>query len=321
MAKLSVNDEGVTTFAIPSQKDRAMIRTKLITACAAALLGGGSVFAQVNPLSQQQAPIQQRAMPQQQQQPAQQLAVQQMQGRIFTYPVPQGWRLVNETTNEIFIAAPDSSMAIGFVGLERFRVGTSVQFIQQAAQLYGSQNLQILSASRLPVANCDAVEANISYTSNGQPVKAWVRVLVVQQNGFGNAYMLIAAAKPEKFDGVVGALKPLCDRIQITNALAAFGRDQLIAARPGSSSSVSLNHPMDDTVMKGWEERNKTMDNIAARRSDVMLDSYRSSDPSTGTVYTHTQDAYDPTRGGVVNPQDPTQLLTPEQQWQGWQGN
>jgi hypothetical protein len=291
-----------------------MIRTKLIASCAAALLGGGTVFAQVNPLSAE-------PMQQQQQAPAQQQpAIQQAQGRIFTYPIPQGWHLVNETTNEIFVAAPDSSMAIGFTGLERFQVGNSVQFIQKVAQLYGSQSLRILSANRLPIQNCDAIEAILSYTSGGQPVKAWVRVVVVQQNGFGNGYLLCAAAKPEKFDGVVNALKPLCDRIQISNASAAFGRDQLIALRPSSSSSASLNHPMDDTVMKGWEERNKTMDNIAARRSDVMLDSYRSSDPSTGTVYTHGQDAYDPTRGGVVNPQDPTQLLTPEQQWQGWQG-
>jgi hypothetical protein len=294
-----------------------MIRTKLIIACAAVILSGGSVLAQVNPLPTQHMPTQQ------QQAPAQQPAVQQVQGRIFTYPIPQGWHLVNETTNEVFITAPDNSMTIGFTGLERFQVGNSVQFIQKVAQLYGSQNLQILSANRLPMQNCDAIEAIVSYTNGGQPLKAWVRVVVVQQNGFGNGYLLCAAAKPERFDGVVNALRPLCDRIQVTNATLAFDRQRAMQIQQQSfaSSGASLNHPMDDTVMKGWEERNKVMDNISARRSDVMLDSYRSTDQQTGTVYYHRQDAYDPTRGGVVNPERPTELLTPEQQWQGWQGN
>ncbi|HSV14424.1 MAG TPA: hypothetical protein VLI90_09200, partial [Tepidisphaeraceae bacterium] len=177
--------------------------------------------------------------------PAQPVAVQQAQGRIFTYPVPQGWRLVNETTNEILIAAPDSTQAIGFTGLERMQVGNSAQFLQRVAQMYGSQNLQILSGNRLPVPNCDAIEAIITYTSGGKPCKAWVRVAVVAQNGFGNGYMLMAIATPEKFDSVVAELKPLCDRIQITDASAAFDRaNAAAAARPVyTSSAPSLNHP------------------------------------------------------------------------------
>jgi hypothetical protein len=295
-----------------------MIR-KLITSVAAAAVAAGSASAfgqsQYGQYVPQQQPQQQQSMVTQTAQPA----VQQVQGQIFTYPVPQGWHCIGETTNEVFINAPDNSMAIGFMGLERVQVGNSMQFMHQAFGLYGCQNLQVLGGNRLPAPNCDAIEATVTYVVQGMARKAWVRVAVVQQNGFGNGYMLIAAAAPEKFDGVINSLKPLCDRIQITNATLAFDRQRAMANQQAAfaNSGASLNHPMDDTVTKGYWDRQKTMDDISARRSDVMLDSYRSTDTTTGTVYAHGQDAYDPTRGGVVNPERPTEILTPEQQWQG----
>src|SRR4051812_27543956 len=170
---------------------------------------------------------------------APQPAIQQAQGRIFTYPVPQGWRLVNETSNEVFVCSPDASMVLGFAGLERVQVGNSMQFLQHMVQIYGCQNLQVLGGNRLPVQNCDAIEATITYVSQGRPIKAWVRVAVVQQNGFGNGYMLIAAATPEKFDNVVGSIKPLCDRIQVTDQSAAFDRaNAAAAARPVYTASA-----------------------------------------------------------------------------------
>jgi hypothetical protein len=289
-----------------------MFRKFIITACAAVTMNAAVASAQ-SQYGNYGAPA-----PVQQQAPAAQPSIQQVQGQIFSYPVPQGWRCTGESSNEVFISAPDSSMGIGFVGLERMQVGNSMQFIQKIAQIYGSQNVQVISANRLPVQNCDAIEAVITYVNRGQPWKAWVRVAVVQQNGFGNGYMLTAMSTPEKFDGVVSNLKPLCDRIQITNATLAFDRQRAMANQQAAyaNTTANLNHPMDDSVTSGYWARQKSQDEASARRSDVMLDNYRSTDTSTGTVYTHGAAAYD-SAGGVVNPERPNEYLTPETQWQG----
>ena len=83
-----------------------------------------------------------------------------------------------------------------------------------------------------------------------------------------------------------------------------------------ANTTANLNHPMDDTVTSGYWARQKSQDEASARRSDVMLDNYRSTDTTTGTVYTHGAAAYD-SAGGVVNPERPNEYLTPEAQWQG----
>lgn len=289
-----------------------MIRFAL-TACAAMSFSAAIASAQMPSALPPTAPVAQPVAPQP--------VVNQVQGQIFTYPVPQGWRLVTESINEVYVAAPDGSMALGFTGLERMMVGNSQQFLQQILQMYGCRDLRIVSGQRLPVQNADAVEGIITYTQNNMPRKAWVRVVVMQQNGFGNGYMLVAAAAPERFDAAVPTMKRLCERIQVTNQSAAFDRARAYAAQQPVtvSGGASLNRPMDDSVTSGYWARQKTTDDASARRSNFARDTYVSTDTTTGTEYYHGQAAYDPTRGGVVNPERPTETLAPADHWQGHQ--
>ncbi len=244
------------------------------------------------------------------------LDAQMLQGQIFSVPVPAGWTH-SESSNETFILAPDGSMGIGFAGLERITPCTPAQFLQyMATTVYKFQNFRVLSTQRIAAGGGDGIEAVISYSSNGQAYQSWVRVIVVQAYGSANGYMLIAGANPDKFERVMADLKPLAEKIQITNAGAAFDRANALAVQ--RNAGASLNHPMDDTVTSGYWQRQHTQEMAAARDSDVRRGTYTSHDTTTGTAYTHGADAYNAARGGVVNPERPTEILTPSEQWRGW---
>lgn len=239
--------------------------------------------------------------------------VDTFQGEIFSTPVPQGWRQ-SQSSNEVLVAAPDASMSFGFVGLERFRAMDAMTYLKFIVEMYGNKNLQVLGARQINYQGAtQAIEAKISFTSpNGNNYAGWMRVAVFVAGGQMNGYAIFTAATPERFDRVSGQLQAMAEKIQITNATLAFDR-----ARALNNIQMVKNRPMDDTVTSGYWDRTRRTDAVMARGSDVRRDSYISTDSSTGQQYWHGQAAYDPTRGGVVNPERPTEILTPADHWQG----
>ena len=86
---------------------------------------------------------------------------------------------------------------------------------------------------------------------------------------------------------------------------------------PSSGTTGPLHDPHLLTQQQQIWDREGRQSAALARGSDARRDTYVSTDPSTGRQFYHGQAAYDPARGGVVNPYRPTELLTPAPHWQG----
>jgi hypothetical protein len=245
------------------------------------------------------------------------IAAQSVAGQIFSIPVPQGWNRT-ESINETFAISQDGTMGIGFVGLEAIQPTTAAQFVGAICQLYKMQNVQVVSMQRTRYPDAaDCVEAIITYTTpQGQPVKSWVRSAIFNFYGINCGYMQIASASPEKFDALAGDLKAMAEQIQIINPELAFDRNRRLA-----NIKMVKNNPMDHNVLRRTPSRpaggTNSGDDVSYRRSDVTRNTYEMTDPRTGEKIYVGQEAYDPTIGGVRNPNYPTETLDPAPHWRG----
>ena len=238
--------------------------------------------------------------------------VQLQQGQVFAIPVPAGWTMT-QSINECFSVSPDGRLAFGFVGLERIQASTPEQFLQTIIALYKHSNLRILASQpiRYPGAT-SAVEVKFAFTSSaGQPTVGWARIAVTQVGGQMNAYLLCTTGTPDAFDANAAQLLAMAEKIQITNAQLAFDRNRVL-----DNIRNIPNRPMDHSFTDAYWKNSKRMDDVMKRGSDVRRDQYTWTDPVTGERYHGGQNNIDPTRGGVPNPNRPTENLNPEPHWQ-----
>ena len=235
------------------------------------------------------------------------------QGEIFSTPVPQGW-LTSQSINETYSASPDGKLGFGFVGLEAVGAATPTQFAQFIFNLYGNKNLQVSDVRRVQYPGAtEAIEAQVSFVSkDGNPSVGWIRVATFVSGGSMNGYMVFASGTPDRFEAVADQLIEMVEKIQITNANRAFDRDRRM-----QNIQMVQNRPMDHGFADGYWKNQKRVEGAMARGSDVRRDRYISSDPVSGERFEHGQDAYDPARGGVQNPNRPTENLRPAPHWMG----
>jgi hypothetical protein len=234
------------------------------------------------------------------------------QGEVFAIPLPAGWQM-SQSICECFSVSPDQSLAFGFIGLERIAVATPEQFLHSMLQLYkhGPATIHAAQPIRFEGATA-AAEFRFSYrASNGRQMTAWARVAVTHYGGQMNAYMIVTSTAPEAFDANFPALKAMAEKIEIVNVQRAFDRDRALAI----IKSIP-NRPMDHSFTESYWKNSKRMDDVMKRGSDVRRDQYTWTDPVTGEKYHGGQNNIDPTKGGVPNPQRPTELLVPEPHWQ-----
>jgi hypothetical protein len=281
--------------------------------------GQAMVFERSNAGNTPEAQVAPAEQPRQQFAPRQQgnliPQTQMGQGQYFQYALPQGWQ-PTESCAGMQVTSPDNTMTVGFVGTEAMSTRfTPSQYAQMSMSFNGIANWRVLDAKPVPanVQGGEAIEEIVSYTANGIPCKGWVRCVVVTGFGQCNGYTLFAAAEAGHFDQGSDGLKALADKIQITNPAAVFQRD----IRAGNMARTVVNRPMDHSFVDSYWKNQKVNEDVSGRRSDVMRNSYGYTDESTGQTYHFGAEAYDATIGGVRNPNRPTEILTPDQRWQG----
>ena len=212
-------------------------------------------------------------------QPAQHIRGVPVQGEIFAYAMPQGWQKI-EDSNEVKIFSPDGAVVYGFCGVEGSNQPNSMAFMLQMMQGGKWQNIKVVDTRKIDAPRGQSVgEALYTYTYNGVAMKGWARVATLYGVGANNYYMLYSSATPQVYDQFDADLKVLASSITVTNQNLVFQRQH----RAAVLANQNLNHPMDhDLVTGGYWKNQKTNEDIAARRSDVMRGSYGVTNSTTG---------------------------------------
>jgi hypothetical protein len=110
--------------------------------------------------------------------------------------------------------------------------------------------------------------------------------------GYGMTFFGIAAEKKE-FKNLEKTLGKSINSFAVSQEyIDACIRGQNAAAASASKTIKTLSETS-DTIMSGWENRNKVDDIISEKRSDAMLGRERVYDPDTGTVYDVNNGFYD----------------------------
>jgi hypothetical protein len=226
------------------------------------------------------------------------------QGMCFQYLVPAGW-IANDTTNGVDIISPDHSQYVFVTVLER-SLGhqTPEGFVRMIANAVHLQNVQIMwdqPGPRLPFYNNIRT---IEFTSvyNGIPMRTKCVCAIQSLFGGYNAFCEGYSAPLNRFNTATPLLDKLVNSVVATNGMAIAGRNTIMPA---------INHPntAGDSIMKSWEYKNRVNDRLSQEREEAMLGISRQKDPYTGRIYDMPYNAYDPSRGGYVNPYHRTELL------------
>jgi hypothetical protein len=227
------------------------------------------------------------------------------QGSYFRFALPAGWRF-NETPNGVDLMAPDGSASVSSALL----IGgwgnmTPRGFIEIGNQAGGLSDARLLSCRSVPsrLSTWRAVEAEMTATVRGTPFRGHVTSAVQAAYGRFSGVIVSYGARSERWSRDKGRLAQVAQSITITNPGGIGMQDQVMLPQNRPLESVFGNSTRD------WEARGRIHDRLSRQRQETTMGYQRMMDPETGRMYNMPHSAYDPTRGGYVNPKRPTELL------------
>jgi hypothetical protein len=175
------------------------------------------------------------------------------------------------------------------------------------------RGLKILSMKKLPNQRMgnqvwQFIEAKVSYSDKGMAVTGVLKSGVANYYGMHDGLISGYRAADADFQRAQAFLPAIARSIVLTNATEAFGNNTLIQPKNNPNTAG-------DTIMKSWENKNKSQDRSNQKWSNAMRGNEPVFDPSTGQRYSAPHNSWDAAKGGYVNPNRPTELLqcgTPE---------
>ena len=218
--------------------------------------------------------------------------LQPHQGSYFKWTAPPGWRQ-SESNAGVTLTSPDGRYSAFLATLLRSKGNrTPLNFLRWVLSRTGCTNVQVLSTKNLPAQRMSYqvwqfVEVTLSYTENGLPVTGVIKSGVANYYGMNDAMIVGYRAAQSEFQNARSFMPQIAKSIVLTNAAGANGNNTLVQPK---------NHPLDNTaVVKGWQNRQKAMDETMrndanARRGTVDL--YDSSTGQTINAWTQNKPYY-----------------------------
>jgi hypothetical protein len=227
------------------------------------------------------------------------------QGSYFRYALPAGWS-AQEDANSVTLTAPDRSAAVSCsVIIGTPGRATPRQALQFIGRVTGQTSGQVVAFRDLPEqpGHWKVGVAQVTQTAAGRRYRGEIYCAVLDGWGQWNGTFTTALATVDRWPREKSWLEQVARSIQITNTTSLGHRDQV--RLPGNRPLESV---FGDSTAN-WEARNRAYDRIRVKRQEAMMGVVRMMDPATGQIYDMPHSAYNPGRGGYVNPKRPTELL------------
>jgi hypothetical protein len=241
-------------------------------------------------------------------------ALQPQQGRYFKWTAPAGWR-VSESNAGVTLTSPDGRYSAMLASLMRSRGNrTPKDFLQLVfTNVPDYKNARIISIKNLPSQHMsyqvwNFIEAEVSFTDKGLPVVGLYKAGVANYYNMNDSMIVGFRAATKDYEQAKSFMPTIAKSIVLTNANEAFGNNTLV--RPKNNPNTAH-----DSIIEAGENKNKSQDKSMQKWSNAMRGSEPTYDPTTGQRYTSQHSSWDAARGGYVNPNRPTELLscgTPE---------
>ncbi len=175
------------------------------------------------------------------------------------------------------------------------------------------KNARIISIKNLPSQHMsyqvwNFIEAEVSFTDKGLPVVGLYKAGVANYYNMNDSMIVGFRAATKDYEQAKSFMPTITKSIVLTNANEAFGNNTLV--RPKNNPNTAH-----DSIIEAGENKNKSQDKSMQKWSNAMRGSEPTYDPTTGQRYTSQHSSWDAARGGYVNPNRPTELLscgTPE---------
>ena len=240
---------------------------------------------------------------------AQSPALQQHQGRYFRWAAPAGWR-VSETNSGLNLTSPDGTLSASLAMLMRSRGSRTPQaFLNwEFSHVPSYGNARVLTVTNLPGQRLSYqvwqfIEAKVSYTDNGLPVTGVFKVGTANYYGMNDAMIVGYRAANPVFARARSFMPGIANSIVLTNAAEATGNNTLIKPK---------NNPLDNSgLIQAGKNRDRVREHASEGQREGMMGTEPTIDPKTGKQYNMPLGAYNPARGGYVNPERPGELLVP----------
>jgi hypothetical protein len=191
-------------------------------------------------------------------------------GRFFSYALPQGWRVGEDSQFALTLAAPDSkafTVMVGNAGLPiNYPPG---QFVYEKLLALQPENLQIGQPRKAaPIAGfAHAYEFDVTYSIRGVACRGTVKCHV--SPAYDTAVMAMTAALSEasQWPGYASWLPLVAEQVSATNG-AAFGRRGIMAQNlKNSTAYAEAARQYRDWSQRNWQQvtddRNASQDRRA----------------------------------------------------------
>jgi len=236
-------------------------------------------------------------------------AIQQHQGRYFRWAAPAGWR-VSETNSGVTLTSPDGTLSASLAMLMRSRGSRTPQdFLNWVfTHVLSYRNARVLSVTNLPNQRLSYqvwqfIEAKVSYTDNGLPVTGVFKAGTANYYGMNDAMIVGYRAANPAFARAQSFMPQIAKSIVLTNAAEASGNNTLIKPK---------NNPLDNSgLIQAGKNRDRVREHASEGWREGMMGTEPTIDPKTGKQRNTPLGAYNPARGGYVNPERPDELLVP----------
>ena len=238
------------------------------------------------------------------------------QGRYWKWAAPQGWSH-SESIAGVTLTSPDGKYEAALAGLMRSQGHTTpTAFLHRMLGMAYSK-VKLVAVRPLPNQKMGYqtwtwIEADVTATSkSGSQMKGVWRCGVANYYNLNDALINGWWAPVSSFQQSKNSLEPIAKSIILTNPNEAFGNNQLIHPSAGSSAGLAKNNPntTGDTIMKTWENKNKSWDESMRKDTNVRRGYEPAYDPSTGQQYNPSLGNWNAAKGGYVNPNSPTEVL------------
>ncbi|HQG31273.1 MAG TPA: hypothetical protein PLA83_05040, partial [Deltaproteobacteria bacterium] len=208
---------------------------------------------------------------------------QEHQGRYFTWKAPQGWR-ASESNSGITLTSPDGRYAAALASIMRSQgTRTPEEFLQWVfTHVPDYKNARIVSLRKLPNQQMSYqtwkfVEAVVSYTDKGLPVKGVWKAGTANYYGMNDAMIVGYRAANEDFARARSFLPRIAGSIVLTNAAGANGINTLLKPRK---------NPLDNSALiKAGKNRDASRDRTSENWREGMMGTEPTYDPKTGRTY------------------------------------
>jgi len=237
------------------------------------------------------------------------------QGNHYSAHIPRGWK-VNETRNGIDILDPNYQGLVGSshaILVGGFGQTSPSGFAQWSIQAMGGQITKVIRDTPLPsitgALNIPWQRSLSEFLVNyrGQTIHVMSETSIA--NGFGQfcAMNLMMMSPENMWSKTAPVLAEVAKSIKIVNASQMGG----VA---GQGRVLPRNNPIDDSAIMGaWENRQQSDARLNREWQEAIMGFENVTDHQRGQHFQLPYTYYDPTQHGYRNPNDPNEILYPDQ--------